>query len=31
MGYLLAIGLMVGFFPVVLWLLIAVFDSITGG
>ena len=30
MGYLLAIGLMVGFFPIVFWILIIVFDSLTG-
>ena len=31
MGYLLAIGLMVGFFPIVFWILIMVFDAMTGG
>lgn len=31
MGYLFAIGLMVGFFPVVFWILMMVFDSMTGG
>lgn len=31
MGYLLAIGLMVVFFPAVFWFLTIVFDVMTGG
>jgi hypothetical protein len=31
MGYLLAMGLLVGFFPIVFWILIMVFDTLTGG
>jgi len=31
MGYVLAMGLLVGFFPIVFWILIAAFDAFTGG